>query len=183
MTLSPQIRQQVRQRANFACEYCDVAETDSAGQLTIDHFQPSSKGGTDEIRNLIYCCIRCNQYKLNYWPNSPTAPSLWNPRQDNHKQHFQVLENGELYPLTPTGEFTLRRLRLNRPLLVKYRLSKQSERDKKALLAHYQEIVELLTEISTQQAQLMNEQQELLREQTELLRTLLKQHRTLSDDT
>ncbi|MEM8637826.1 MAG: HNH endonuclease [Cyanobacteria bacterium P01_G01_bin.54] len=180
MTLSPQIRQQVRLRANFACEYCDVAETDSGGQLTIDHFQPRSKGGTDEISNLIYCCIRCNQHKLDYWPSTPTDPALWNPRQESRKQHFRLLENGELCPLTPTGEFTLRRLRLNRPLLIKYRLSKKSERDKKALLAHYQEMVELLTEISIKQAQLMNEQQDLLREQTDLLRILLKKHQDLS---
>lgn len=63
MTVSGEIRELVRQRANFACEYCGVSEIDSGGYLTLDHFQPLSKGGTDALVNLIYACPRCNQYK------------------------------------------------------------------------------------------------------------------------
>lgn len=56
MTITDQMREQVRQRANFACEYCGVTETDTGGQLTIDHFHPRSKGGDDDLDNLLYCC-------------------------------------------------------------------------------------------------------------------------------
>ena len=62
MSISTEIREFVRQRANFACEFCGVSEIDAGGQLTIDHFQPGSKGGGDEIENLIYSCSRCNLY-------------------------------------------------------------------------------------------------------------------------
>jgi hypothetical protein len=47
--ISETLRLQVRQRANFACEYCGVTETDSGGELTIDHYQPQSQNGSDEL--------------------------------------------------------------------------------------------------------------------------------------
>ena len=40
MTISSDAREAVRRRATFACEYCGVSETDTAGALTIDHNQP-----------------------------------------------------------------------------------------------------------------------------------------------
>jgi len=48
MITNKALRAQIRQRAAFACEYCGVIETDTGGLLTIDHFQPSSKGGNDK---------------------------------------------------------------------------------------------------------------------------------------
>ena len=70
MSLSEAIREQVRQRAAFACEFCGVTEADTGGQLTIDHFQPATQGGTDTLDNLLYCCACCNQYKADYWRDS-----------------------------------------------------------------------------------------------------------------
>lgn len=43
MTLPARLREQVRRRANFACEFCGVTETDTGGQLTVDHFRPQAK--------------------------------------------------------------------------------------------------------------------------------------------
>lgn len=63
MTISAAIREEVRRRAQQACEFCGVTETDTGGLLTVDHFQPTAKGGTDALGNLFYCCVRCNQYK------------------------------------------------------------------------------------------------------------------------
>ena len=40
MIISDDIREKVRQRANFACEYCGVSETDTGDKLTVDHFNP-----------------------------------------------------------------------------------------------------------------------------------------------
>lgn len=57
--ISDEIREKVRSRAGFACEYCGVTETDTGGMLTIDHFQPKTKGGSDKCDNLIYCCSPC----------------------------------------------------------------------------------------------------------------------------
>jgi len=73
VSISVELRMFVRERARFACEYCRVTETDSGGELTIDHYQPSRRGGlSDDPDNLLYCCHRCNQYKSDYWPNTAT---------------------------------------------------------------------------------------------------------------
>lgn len=45
--ISAELREQVRQRANFAYEFCGVSETDVGAKLTIDHFQPQSREGSD----------------------------------------------------------------------------------------------------------------------------------------
>ncbi len=137
MTIIANIREQVRQRANFACEFCGVTEIDTGGELTIDHFQPISQQGDDSLENLLYCCIRCNQYKLDYWPTHSDDISLWNPRREPRSKHFIELEDGRLHPLTSTGVFTQKRLRLNRPPLVAHRLRERQRAEKMYLLSRY----------------------------------------------
>jgi hypothetical protein len=173
MTITIEIREQVRQRANFACGFCGVTETDAGGELTIDHFQPITKGGDDGLENLLYCCHRCNQYKLDYWPTHPDEPSLWNPRREPAAQHFLELDDGTLHPLTDVGAFTLKRLRLNRSPLVAYRLRKRQQAEEIRLLTRYREMVQLLEQLNNQLSVLMEEQRQLLEEQRELLRLLL----------
>jgi hypothetical protein len=87
MNMPEAVRLQVRQRANFSCEFCGVTETDAGGELTIDHFRPHSKGGASDPENLLYCCQRCNQYKADYWPTRPDDAQLWNPRQESRETH------------------------------------------------------------------------------------------------
>jgi hypothetical protein len=176
MTITADIRQHVRERANFACEFCGVTETDTGGQLTIDHFQPQAKGGDDNLENLIYCCVRCNQYKLDYWPTRSDDPSLWNPRTDQFSNHFFELDDGTLHPLTTIGTFTLRRLRLNRPPLVAYRLRQRQQTEAMQLLTRYQDLVGLLEQLNQQQSALMKEQQRLLKEQKDLLQLLVSRN-------
>jgi hypothetical protein len=175
MTITDDIREQVRQRANFACEFCGVTETDTGGELTVDHYQPRAKGGDDSLENLLYCCPRCNQYKLDYWPSKPDDPLLWNPRREPASQHFLELDDGTLHPLTTVGAFTLKRLRLNRPPLVAFRLRKRQQAEEIRLLTRYREIALLLERLNSQLSDLMEEQRQLLWEEWELLRLLLRQ--------
>jgi len=177
MTVKATVREEVRQRGNFACEFCGVSESDAGGQLTIDHFQPKGKGGDDSIDNLLYCCARCNQYKLDYWPAHPDDPSLWNPRREPASQHFLELDDGTLHPLTAMGVFTLRRLRLNRAPLVAHRLRKRQETEKTRLLTRYRDLVGVIEQLLIQQSVLMEEQHRLLEEQRELLQLLLGSRR------
>jgi hypothetical protein len=165
----------VRQRAHFACEFCGVTETDTGGELTIDHFQPHTKEGTDAPENLLYCCHRCNQYKADYWPTQSEDPPLWHPRHEPIERHLLLLANGTLYPITATGAFTLKRLRLNRPPLVAYRVRKQGERAEYRLLTRYRDLVVILEQLHQQQAALLEEQQALLEEQRRLVQLLLRQ--------
>lgn len=106
MSLDAALRAQVRMRADAACEYCGVTEINAGGELTIDHYQPQARGGSDSLDNLVYACHRCNQYKADYWAVSSTDPLLWNPRAEPSERHFLELIDGLLYPLTPTGAFS-----------------------------------------------------------------------------
>jgi HNH endonuclease len=49
--------EEVRGRYHNRCGYCSVSETETGGELTIDHFQPVSAGGNDSDDNLVYCCF------------------------------------------------------------------------------------------------------------------------------
>lgn len=173
MSLTASTREQVRQRAQRACEFCGISEIDTGGMLTIDHFQPRSKTGSDALENLIYACIACNQYKQDYWPRTETAPTLWNPRQEPASQHFVEQENGELTALTPIGVFTIRRLRLNRSQLIAARQRRQQQLQVERLLQRYQELTTLQAQINTQLTDLAIEQKVLLKEQRKWLRMLL----------
>ena len=46
-------------RDGMACAYCGHAVEDGS-QLTLDHIRPASKGGSNDARNLVTCCARCN---------------------------------------------------------------------------------------------------------------------------
>lgn len=174
MTLSPELRAEVRQRANCTCEFCSVSEIDVGGMLTIDHFQPRSQGGPDTLDNLIYACANCNQYKQGYWSNDPSIPQLWNPRQEVFSIHFMELVDGQLLPLTPTGNFTCKRLRLNRLPLVAYRLQRRQKDEETRLLERYRDLVVVLAQLNNQLTDLVSEQQVLLTEQRDLLQVLLR---------
>ncbi len=63
----------IRQRYKYACGYCAVTEVSSGGLLTVDHYQPLASGGSDDLENLVYACMRCNQYKHRFWPTPDEA--------------------------------------------------------------------------------------------------------------
>lgn len=174
MSISNDIREKVRIRANFACEFCGVSEADTGGLLTIDHFQPQSKGGSDDLANLIYCCVRCNNYKFNYFPDSSDEPHLWNPRIEPASLHFILLENGQLQHLTEKGQFTIVRLHLNRPALIKHRLQKQQEVQQQKTIAQYAELLNMQQQLNQQLSNLVEEQNALLQAHQQLLKVLLE---------
>jgi hypothetical protein len=174
MSLSASIREQVRQRAGCACEFCSISEMDVGGLLTIDHFHPQSRGGSDSSENLIYACVNCNQYKRDYWPRDGDALRLWNPRDALFSEHFVEAENGQLIALTTIGDFTLRRLRLNREQLVQYRLRRRERLEATRLLERSQELLDVLVGLNRQLSEVTLEQQELLQVQRKLIKALLK---------
>jgi hypothetical protein len=174
MSIPAELRALVRQRANCACEYCGVTETDSGAELTVDHFRPRSCGGEDSQDNLLYCCYRCNQFKADYWPTQPGDPVLWNPRRESMSAHLLPIGDGSLHPITPAGDFTLRRLRLNRPQLVAYRVRKQAQAKGRRVLTRYQYLLTSLEQLRRQEAALLEEHQALLEELRELVQLLLR---------
>jgi 5-methylcytosine-specific restriction endonuclease McrA len=73
----------LRQLYNFRCGYCGVSETDVGAALTLDHFQPVSRGGEDTFTNWVYCCFACNTAKGDYWVACCTAPRLASPTRQS----------------------------------------------------------------------------------------------------
>lgn len=118
-------RDEVRARFGFFCGYCGVSENEAGAELTLDHFEPRSQGGSDETDNLVYACHACNEFKGDFWPNQP--PWL-HPQRDNFTLHLGANEDGTLQGLTPEGEQWITRLRLNRAPLVERRLEAMNRR-------------------------------------------------------
>lgn len=73
-TKAIQLRERIRQRDGGGCAYCrrgDVA-------VFVDHVLPRSRGGSDNIRNLVLACVRCNSSKgsktLTEWLKCASCP-------------------------------------------------------------------------------------------------------------
>lgn len=177
MSLPAEQREQVRQRAERACEYCGVSETDAAGMLTVDHFHPQARGGSDDLGNLVYCCHACNGFKSDYWPQEPDAPLLWNPRRKPVGTHFVETTDGRLAAVTECGRFTLKRLRLNRLPLVENRQRRIQRQEEQRLLTRLRDITTILEQLQAQHNALLEENRSLLQEQGRLLRLLINQQK------
>lgn len=135
-------RAALRQLYNFRCGYCGVSETDVGAELTIDHFQPTSRNGEDTPANWVYCCLACNNAKGDYWqPDS--LQRILHPLRDNLSAHITEQVDGTLLGLTETGRFHIQQLPLNRSALLRHRLEKrQLERE----IRHHAEVLHHLME-------------------------------------
>jgi len=60
VTLSAELRETIRRRADSVCEYCRLPAYASVLPHQIDHIIGRQHHGTDDIDNLCLCCIRCN---------------------------------------------------------------------------------------------------------------------------
>ena len=61
--LSKSVRFEVFKRDSFTCQYCGKSAPDVV--LEVDHIIPVSKGGDNDISNLITSCFECNRGKSN----------------------------------------------------------------------------------------------------------------------
>lgn len=119
--MTPQEFSDLRARFNFACGYCQTRETDVGSHLTVDHFEPQSRGGADDVTNWVYCCFAFNSFKGAFWGNGDTA--LLRPLRDEWNQHLREV-NGVLQEATTRGQNHIERLHLNRTPLVEQRREK-----------------------------------------------------------
>ena len=78
------IRNQVRQRANYLCEYCHASEKWQYARFTVDHVIPLDRAGSNSLDNLALACFHCNRRKSNKIsaidPESSLVATLFNPR-------------------------------------------------------------------------------------------------------
>jgi len=73
MAISKKIRFEVFKRDGFQCAYC--GKTPPQVTLEVDHVDPKSKGGKDDINNLVTARFDCNRGKRNI-PLTKIAPKL-----------------------------------------------------------------------------------------------------------
>ena len=117
MSLSQVIKQAVHQRANGCCEYCKLSAEDAAVPFHVDHIIPRKHDGSDEIDNLCLACFDCNMYKSHdltgFDPETGKITPLFNPRQHDWSDHFDIQMDLQIHGLTPQGRTTVRVLKIN----------------------------------------------------------------------
>lgn len=128
--ISEVIQTQVRQRANYLCEYCHASEQWQYVRFTVDHVIPLAQNGVDSLENLALACFHCNRRKSDNLtgidPQSEIKVPLFNPRCDRWGDHFIWSVNGLLIVgLTATGRATLEVLALNRERVLHIRAADQ----------------------------------------------------------
>lgn len=69
--MNKKLRFEVFKRDRFICKYCGKKPGETI--LEVDHIIPRSKGGTDEIENLLTSCFDCNRGKGKRMLNELTA--------------------------------------------------------------------------------------------------------------
>ncbi len=112
----------------FQCAYCRRHEFFFGGgeAAEIDHFRPRRLFPELEnvYRNLYWSCRKCNAVKGGTWPtDAQMARGLrfLDPCAEDTDDHWRAHGDGTLAPLTPTGRYTIRHLRLDRPTLTEFR--------------------------------------------------------------
>jgi len=64
--IQPKIKLQVFKRDNYRCRSCGTSPAFNLEvSLEVDHIQPFSKGGSNDISNLQTLCMKCNRGKGN----------------------------------------------------------------------------------------------------------------------
>jgi hypothetical protein len=84
----------------------------------VEHIVPISRGGDNAEFNLALACRSCNLRKgtrsSGVDPKSDTEARLFNPRQDEWNEHFQLeTESGKLLGRTLIGKVTVACLEMN----------------------------------------------------------------------
>ena len=67
-------RLRIYMRDKFRCQYCGEKKT--AGELTLDHITPRSRGGDNSPVNVVAACVPCNTRKGDRTPAEARMPLL-----------------------------------------------------------------------------------------------------------
>lgn len=117
-SISPNLRQQVRERANGRCEYCRRPDTPGSQKHHVDHIIAIKQGGETSFENLAWACVKCNTSK---GPNiaaldedSGQLTPLFNSRTQRWNDHFDM-DGTLIVGKTAIGGVTVRILQINHP--------------------------------------------------------------------
>lgn len=116
--LSGQLRQQVIDRAQYRCEYCQIPDNLSFYPHEIDHIIALKHQGSTTFDNLAYACWRCNRHKGSdlgsFDPETGQFSFFYHPRKQTWTEHF-CYYTYQILGLTPAGRTTIRCFQLNTP--------------------------------------------------------------------
>lgn len=121
------VRQLVRERANFACEYCRISESVILFlPFHIEHIVAKQHRLDDSESNLALSCDRCNAFKgpnlSSLDPETNELVRLFHPRIDDWGTHFSLID-GKVCGLTSIGRATVKLLNMNAPYRVQLRIN------------------------------------------------------------
>lgn len=88
--IAKSVRFEVFKRDKFTCQYCGESAPNVI--LEIDHITPVSKGGTNDIMNLITSCRDCNRGKRNRKLDDGTAVMVQKKQLDMIQERREQLE-------------------------------------------------------------------------------------------
>lgn len=77
-------------RDNNTCAYCGSHFSDT--MLTLDHVQPSSRGGSNDWSNLVSACFPCNNRKGNRTPAEAGMPLKFKPYVPTKAQYLNFTQ-------------------------------------------------------------------------------------------
>ncbi|MEK6262172.1 MAG: HNH endonuclease signature motif containing protein [Planctomycetota bacterium] len=122
--ISVALRQAIRERAGFLCEYCLLPEAEAFFPFEPDHVIALKHGGQTDSMNLACSCLECNRLKgsdiASVDSETGLIVRLFHPRQDRWSDHFK-LPDALIVPKTDIGRVTEHLLQLNRPKVLSIR--------------------------------------------------------------
>lgn len=84
------VRFEVFKRDKFTCQYCGASAPDVV--LEIDHIKPVSKGGDNNIMNLVTSCRNCNRGKSNKELSDGSSVKIQKKLLDDIQERREQLE-------------------------------------------------------------------------------------------
>lgn len=84
------VRFEVFKRDKFTCQYCGQSAPNVV--LEIDHIKPVSKGGTNDIMNLVTSCKDCNRGKTNKSLKDDSTVRIQKQQLDAMQERREQLE-------------------------------------------------------------------------------------------
>lgn len=112
------LHDQVWQRAQSCCEYCQMPQAFDDLPFQIDHIIAKQHGGITHSDNLALSCLHCNKHKgpniAGLDPLTGSLTPIFHPRIHRWKDHF-IWNGAELIGQTTIGRTTIRVLGINHP--------------------------------------------------------------------
>ena len=126
MSISHAVRDTIAATDRYQCAYCHTQKKLVGRALEIDHINPESQGGDDDLSNLCQACVTCNRHKaaktVGIDPDTNEETPLFHPRQQRWSDHFAWSDdNIRVVGLTAVGRATINLLKMNNDDIVRSR--------------------------------------------------------------